>query len=267
MFANVKLILYICTMKYKLYYLFDPRTDKICYVGITSQEFKRRLNQHKNPSKNNKTKIAKLQRYLLKNKLTLYGSIIFESNDESVIQQLEINKIKYFGKSNLKNIEDGGYLSPRSTESALKAVKTRRKNGYNAAKGENNGSSIFTEKQILNIYKLIKGYYTNIEIIKKLNLNVTNTTIQSIRTGQNWNWLWAKHFNLKIPSFYMSKNGINPRIKLDILKDIINNKSNKEIINKHYNQYNGIKTDIYKIRNKKCWNKLWDYIAALDGNI
>ena len=260
-------MLYICIMEYKLYYLFDPRTNKVCYIGITSQDFIKRLNQHKNPSKNNKTKIAKLQRFLLKNKMSLYGSVIIESKDKDLIQQLEIEHIKNFDKSNLKNIENGGYLSPRSTESALKAAKTRKNNGHEALKGEDNGSSIFKEIEILNIYDLIKQYYTNIEIIEILNLNVNNTTIQSLRTGQNWNWLWKKHFTIIIPSFYMSKNGINPRLKFNIIKDILNNKSNEEIIKNYKQEYKGIITDIYKIKNKKCWTKLWNYVAALDGNI
>lgn len=254
-------------MNYKLYYLFDPRTNKVCYIGITSQDFNKRLNQHKNPSKNNKTKIAKLQRFLLKNKMSLYGSVIIESENRNLIQQLEIEHIKNFDKKNLKNIEDGGYLSPRSTESALKAAKTRKNNGYVTLKGEDNGSSIFKEVEILKIYELIKQYYTNIEIIEILNLNVNNTTIQSLRTGQNWNWLWKKHFIKEIPSFYMSKNGINPRLKFKIINDILNNKSNDEIINNYKNEYKGITTDIYKIRNKKCWTKLWNYVAALDGDI
>ena len=64
--------------EYKLYYLFDPRDDILCYVGITKQRFQDRLNQHKNPVPNNKTPIAKLQRFLKKNGMSLYGRVMME---------------------------------------------------------------------------------------------------------------------------------------------------------------------------------------------
>jgi hypothetical protein len=43
---------------YSLYYLYDPRNDLICYVGITKQNFDNRLRQHLNPVTSNNSAIA-----------------------------------------------------------------------------------------------------------------------------------------------------------------------------------------------------------------
>lgn len=32
-----------------MYYLYDPRDNSLCYVGITKQKFQSRLGQHRSP--------------------------------------------------------------------------------------------------------------------------------------------------------------------------------------------------------------------------
>lgn len=70
--------------EYSLYFLYDPRTNILCYVGITKQMFKDRLLQHKNPVPSNQAPIAKLQRYLKNNNLTLYGEVMLSGDKEEI---------------------------------------------------------------------------------------------------------------------------------------------------------------------------------------
>ena len=64
-----------------MYYLYDPRDNSICYVGITKQDFKTRLAQHKSPKKSNMAAIAKLHVLKKESSLTYsremnFGTII-----------------------------------------------------------------------------------------------------------------------------------------------------------------------------------------------
>ena len=110
--------------KYKIYGLIDPRTNKICYIGYTTQLLRKRLLQHLNPISGNRSKIAKLHRHLKKKDLKLLIVEIYNCENEDDMYNKEIFYISYFNKLgyNLKNIQEGGKITINNKESYLKSI-------------------------------------------------------------------------------------------------------------------------------------------------
>jgi predicted GIY-YIG superfamily endonuclease len=75
---------------YKIYGLINPKTNKICYIGYTTQTLKRRLQQHLNPILENKSKIAKLSRSLKRQDLKLTIVEICQCIDVNDMYEKEI---------------------------------------------------------------------------------------------------------------------------------------------------------------------------------
>jgi len=120
-----------------LYILLDPRTDDVCYVGITKQNFKNRLLQHRNPKNTNSASIAKLQRHLKTKGLTLYGEVLAKGSEEliSVLEKYVITGYwRYLGKDSIKNHQIGGRDSfgnaPESKQKAWETISKKEKRGY-----------------------------------------------------------------------------------------------------------------------------------------
>ena len=177
---------------YKLYYLFDPRDDILCYVGITKQKFQDRLNQHKNPVPNNRTPIAKLQRFLKKNGMSLYGRVMMDGCKEQMeeMEKFMIKLLRECEHRKIKNVQDGGLNAFINTsnirEKARSTKKLNRDKGlHKNTEGENSPSNKVTENQVLEIYRLIRNFYSNNEIIEELNLNIGKTGLNQIRQGKN----------------------------------------------------------------------------------
>ncbi len=245
---------------FKLYGLIDPRTNKICYIGITKSTLKVRLRQHNSPKSTNEAPIAKLSRYLKVKKMNLSIVLLETTETQEEIFDKEIQYIKKYKQNGykLKNVQAGGQLTGNALESILKGNKNYKINKelglHKNLKGENNPISIFTNEQVLKIYKLIKKFYSNEEIIDKMDLKCRNTVIQAIRSGQNWKHLWVENFNEMIPAIFMTKNGIKPREKLLAIDLMIKGYSLDHIGKK----FPRIKYDIYKVRDKKIWVKVWE---------
>lgn len=113
-----------------MYYLYDPRNSTVCYVGVTTN-YKKRLKQHQNPKDSLNTRIAKLQRYLLNNNLSLSGAIIAESSSKYYISFLERKNISRLrltkGCNQIKNTSDGVYGGyTHSKEIISRMLETRR---------------------------------------------------------------------------------------------------------------------------------------------
>jgi len=245
---------------YKIYALIDPRTKTICYIGQTKNKLIMRLNQHNNPKSTNYSKIAKLSRFLKRNNLKFTIQLLTEHQTKEECNLTEINTISDYKNNGykLKNIQGGGHITKNSKESIEKARQTYLKNKklglHKIQCGENAPLVKFNEKEILSIYVLIKKFYNNNEIKNKLNLPYNITTIQAIRSGQNWGHLWSLNFTKTIPSLFSLPNGISPRIKLKIIDLIVKGYTLEHIGSK----FKRIKGDLKRVNDKSIWQKVWE---------
>lgn len=240
---------------YYLYTLIDPRKGEACYIGITKQKFSTRLTQHRNPKKSNMARIAKLQRHLKKNNMTLEGKLLAKGS-KRFIGALEKWCITgywvYVGRNSLKNHQAGGFNSfGQDEETKFKtreAIRKKKQSGtYKPHKGEDIGTSKLTEKQVLKIYELIKDFGTNKEIIEKLNLDIGITGMNQIRRGINWKHLFERENMIDIPSLKSQNGAMTAKDKFKVLEGIEDGKSNTEIKELH-----GLRnSDTQRIREKK----------------
>jgi hypothetical protein len=245
---------------YKIYALIDPRTKIICYIGQTKNKLIIRLNQHNNPKSTNYSKIAKLGRLLKRNNLKFTIKLLTEHQTKEECNLAEINTISEYKNNDykLKNLQEGGHITKNNKNSIEKAKKTRLKNKklglHKIQYGESASFVKFNEKEILSIYNLIKKFYNNNEIKNKLNLPYNITTIQAIRSGQNWGHLWSLNFTKTIPSLFSLPNGISPRIKLKIIDLIVKGYTLEHIGSK----FKRIKGDLKRVNGKSIWQKVWE---------
>jgi hypothetical protein len=244
-----------------LYVLHDPRNGNVCYVGITKQSFKNRLLQHRNPKNTNQASIAKLQRYLKSNGMTLQGEVLAKGS-ESFISALEKYVItgfwRYLGKKSIKNHQIGGRdsfgLAPESKQKAWETISKKRKEGlYESREGEKSSSNKLTETQVINIYNLIKQFYSNSEIIEMLDLNIGLTGLNQIRQGKNWKYLWNKEGMIPIPSLKKESGGLPSPTKVDIVKQI-NEGVNLKYLQSRYGLH---LSDSKRIKEKVLWKPVW----------
>lgn len=239
---------------YKIYGLIDPRNNSICYIGMTTQNPKKRLRQHRSPIKSNESKIAKLQRHLIKKGMTLDIVILYDCSSKEEMYSKEIEIIKFYKDNNHKlyNLQEGGLNTANPKFSLLKGVKTRNKNGnaHNVPKGEECSSSILSNDDVLRIYSLIKKFYSNEEIYELYKDKCKISTIKVLRTGQNWKHLWSLHFTDVINSIKTLETGYNPRIKLKIV-DLIKKGYAIEHIHSKFNKISI--SDLKRISEGKIW--------------
>jgi hypothetical protein len=247
---------------YYLYFLIDPRKDEVCYVGLTKQDFKKRLLQHKNPKASNEASIAKLQRHLKKQGLTLGGEIVAKGSRDfiEVLEKWTITGFwKYMGKNSIKNHQIGGFgafgQAPESKRKAWETIAKRKAEGkYEKIEGEKSSSSKITEKDVLDIYDLIKKFYSNKEILRILPLNIGITGLCQIRNGNNWNYLFKRENMINIPSMNVVEGALKSQEKLQVLSLVEDGKTNKEIQLK----YKVRTTDLDRIRRRDLWKLAWN---------
>ena len=101
------------------------------------------------------------------------------------------------------NHKDGNKLNNNVNNLEICTIKYNIQHAFenglaHGQKGENNGNSIITEKQVIEIYNLIKEGYDNKQISYLYNLHFK--TISQIRNGSRWNHLFTKYLNEIIPS-------------------------------------------------------------------
>lgn len=239
-----------------MYYLYDPRNCIVCYVGITTN-FNKRLKQHQKPKDSLNTRIAKLQRNLLQEGLSISGAIIAESYSKYYISFLEkrnISRLRYTrGFKQIKNISDGGYDGYKHSDEVInKMIETRRLNNKPVARGEQIYNTNLTESDIKNIYDLINKGYSNVDILSIVK-NTSRTQISMIRNGSNWNHLFVKYNMVSIP--YMPTLGsITGKERIDIFRDIENGVDINLLTEKYYKIS---KSDINRIIEKRIWKKCW----------
>ncbi len=244
--------------KYCLYYLYDPRNMIVCYVGVTNN-FKTRLGQHCRPKPTLQTKIAKLQRFLLKNGMSLIGEPILFTDNKDYVSMLEQRSIKRLfrsrGKKQIKNTADGGYSGYTiSKEVRAKMLATRLRNNKPPKCGEESPQAKLTEGDVLKVYSLIKQYYSDVEIVTMIDKDVGRTAIASLRRGGNWKHLWIKEGMFVVPSIPVVKNGLSTQSKISLIKDIENGMSTLDIRLK----YKMGSTDIERIRSRSLWATVWN---------
>lgn len=244
-------------MKYQIYGLIHPKTNRICYVGLTTRKLKERLAQHNNPVKSNPTKIAKLKRSLKELKFSIV--LLKECSSKEDMLEAEIFFIKLYKDLGFKvyNITDGGEFPNNKPESIQKMLDTRKKrNSQYVARGEDNSSSILKESEVIKIYSLIKQFYSNQDIIEKFNFKIKTTHLASIRFGNTWKYLFKENFNEPIPSLKnFGKNSYDGRTKVKIVELLDKNYDPKRI-SKFFNKvsYN----DLLRIKNREIWKPVWE---------
>lgn len=244
-----------------LYQLIDPRTNMPCYVGLTIHP-KKRLTQHKKDRNRYNTKIAKLCRKLYK--LGILQNLRLEQlgvySDAKSASAAEITTISSLRQSgyDLKNQLPGGYEQAPGNCSHDQIVKKMLIAGtlFGGFKhGEEASRAILTDNQVLDIYRLIKLFYSNAEIISELQLSVRTTTLTSIRNGENWTHLWLQYFTEVIPSTLVLSEWCNTRVKLDILSLYMTGTSDADICKKYPRLHLG---DLRRAKVRQVWKKVWD---------
>ena len=90
---------------YYLYYLIDPNTNLVRYVGVTYRQ-KQRYKEHINSAKKEKNHKANWINSLLRNNQKPVFKIIFETQDKNEILEYEIKHIT--DNQNLTNSTSGG---------------------------------------------------------------------------------------------------------------------------------------------------------------
>ena len=254
---NFKLLYIYNKMKeYIVYGLIDPRNGSICYIGITKRGLRTRLREHNNPKSTLSTIISKVGRHLKKNELKFEGVILLNNLTLDQANNEEIKLIiKFKSICKLYNEKPGGSVGYQSERSKLQISTSRLNNGNCVYKnGEDHCKSTYTEKQVIEIYKLIKKYYSNNEIINKLNLDCKSGTITNLRYGHTWRVFWEKNFKYPIEGFPSREGGVPFRVKIRIIK-LIDSGFSIEHISRWIKRVN--KYDIKYASQKKIWAKAW----------
>jgi hypothetical protein len=240
---------------YSLYYLYDPRNNKVCYVGITNNP-NRRFSQHNRPISTNQSKIAKLAMHLKTLGLKLEGKIIHQSYSRSYIEFLEksnIRRLRNKYKNQIKNLQDGGYNSfGFHAESIKKMLETKKLNCKPIPRGESSNSNL-KESDVIELYSLILDFYSNTEIVKRMEGKVTRTQVSMIRNGSNWNHLFVENKMFNLPSL-PNNGGYTGKEKIEIL-DKISKGYDYETLSKIYTKLS--KSDLKRIQNREIWDKVW----------
>lgn len=235
-----------------LYYLYDPRNNTVCYVGIT-KNYTRRIRQHLKPLKRNNSPIACLQRHLLTSGKTICGSVIAATKNKHLIDRWEKSSIKRLKRSRgsqIKNIMPGGFCYVELTKEQRVAKSTYIKNNpINKKRGED--LSNLTDDNVLEIYKLVKLYYSNTEIIKMVDFSVSRTQICNIRSGVNWAHLYNENNMVYIPSI-PNNGGYSGNEKIDIIHKLSSGYSVDDIKLVYKNIS---KSDLLRIRDRRIWDK------------
>lgn len=244
--------------EYELYYLYDPRNHTVCYVGITCASFKRRLRQHRSPKLSNKSPIANLQRFLLKEGKTLLGDVIHTTSSKHYIEFLEksaIRRLRNKYKGQLKNIQDGGYKSfGMSAETKEKMLKTRRDNGVVYKNGSDCYNTNLEDSDVIAIYNLFKQFYSNTEIVKSFPKKLGRTQVSMLRNGSNWGHLFREHNMVVIPSI-PNNGGYSGKDKIEIIA-LLNNNVDILEIKKMYPKLPV--SDLKRIKERRIWDKGWN---------
>jgi hypothetical protein len=150
-----------------------------------------------------------------------------------------------------------GNSKGKLNEDVKKKISLTRLNhsNLNIPCGEDHPNVILTEEQVIKIYSLIKKYYSNNEIISKMNLNIQSGSITNIRYGITWNHLWCKHFTFPYPGFPSKTNGVPFRIKMKII-ELLDKGYTVEHISRWIKRVN--KYDIKYASFRKIWKNVWN---------
>lgn len=252
-------------MIYQIYGLIHPISNKICYIGYSTQKLKTRLTQHNNPKDSNMSKIAKLRRSLKKQNLKLSIVLLKNCSSEEEMYKEEIFYISFFKKDGFKlyNLQDGGKLTGNPLESYIRSKKSRVNNEYfyKDIKGEKHHLAILSEKDVLKIYTLIKSNYSNEEIFQKLKLKCSLSAIKAVRRGQTWKHLWEQHFTIVIKSLFNRPGSYESLVKLKII-DLITKNYELIHINKHFSKISI--SDLKRIKEKQIWKPIWVRYSAIN---
>lgn len=152
------------------------------------------------------------------------------------------------------NHKDGNKLNNNVNNLEICTIKYNIQHAFDnglahGQKGEDNGNSIITENEVIEIYNLIKQGYDNNHIGKEYNINFR--TVSLIRNGDRWKHLFEKHMNEIIPSKNTKYSFITC---CEVIDDILyTNMKNIEISKK----YNIEPSLISRVRSKKTWKNIW----------
>jgi hypothetical protein len=150
---------------YYLYYLIDPNTNEVRYIGITYRPTKR-FNEHLLKAKNFKTHKDKWIMKLLDNNQKPIFKIVFESINKNEILEYEITHIA--NHKNLTNSTSGGDYFTFTPEviSKLKDIN----------KGENNPcyKRVWSDKERQNLSTIHKGVKKNVNWRKNIGMSMKN---------------------------------------------------------------------------------------------
>lgn len=170
-----------------------------------------------------------------------------------LVATLFISKIP---KGMVVNHKDGNKLNNHVNNLEICTIKQNIQHAYenglaHGHKGENNGNSVITEQNVIEIYNLIKEGYNNEYISKIYNINFR--TVSLIRNRERWKHLFDKYMKIIIPS---KNSKYSMEICLQVIEDILNTSmKNIEIARK----YNIEPSMISRVRSKTTWKHIWDF--------
>lgn len=182
---------------------------------------------------------------------------IIEECESNMLNEREIYWGTYYGVLGDKGLNlKIGNSNGKFNEEVKKKISLTRINhpNLNIPCGEKHPNVILSENEVIKIYNLIKRYYSNNEILSKLNLNIKSGSITNIRYGITWNNLWHEHFTYPYPGFPSKINGVPFRIKMKII-ELLDKGYEVDHIAKWIKRVN--KYDIKYASTKKIWKNVW----------
>lgn len=186
--------------------------------------------------------------YVSTYKIGLVHRAVYETFVGDIPPNHQINHIDYNRSNNkLNNLE----LSTPSQN-----VKHSKKNPqHKKTVGENNPTSTLTNKDVIQIYNMIKNGYDNIDIAIKFHLH--DKYVSLIRHGKRWKHLYSQYFNYDDRyHFSLGVNFLNKTKIFEILTLLTTTTKTNDEISTLYGIH---KTLISAVRHKRIWGRAWRY--------
>lgn len=202
----------------KVYCLYELKTLKIRYIGITSQDLKIRLYQHFYHKNKNFYK----ENWIIKNNKEIGIKLIKECISKEIARTLELTLIrKYKDSHKLVNLQDRGYCGDKIIMSKEKCKRISKTLKY---KYKNNILKIQGEKEVYvwdNRGNLILNFKNTKECSRFLNIGSSKICGICIRGGYYTKYTFTRDPILPIERYFKCYDSLKGELKLCFKKEDI----------------------------------------------